>query len=160
MKKIQIELPTYWRVQGSVEDVYDVITHPLEFPRWWPQVYLDAKQLEPGDDRGIGRIVQVKTKGRLPYTMTWRAQSVKSEKPTLLALRSEGDLQGEGVWHFKQVGSWVEIFYDWKVIPNKKWMRLFASILVPIFRANHYWAMSQGEKCLAKELLRRSRIKS
>jgi len=31
---------TRWRMVAKVEEVYDVIVDPLEYPRWWPSVYL------------------------------------------------------------------------------------------------------------------------
>ncbi len=36
---------TRWRVQGSVDEVYDVISRPLDYPRWWPSVYLQVKEI-------------------------------------------------------------------------------------------------------------------
>ena len=33
---------TRWRVEGSVEEVSDVLNQPAELPRWWPSVYLDV----------------------------------------------------------------------------------------------------------------------
>ena len=58
---------TRWRVEGTAEEVYDIISDPLAFPRWWPSVYLSATQMEAGDDKGVGRRIHFHTKGRLPY---------------------------------------------------------------------------------------------
>lgn len=40
-------IPTTWRIKGRVEQVYDVLSRPREFPHWWPEVYLDVTLLEP-----------------------------------------------------------------------------------------------------------------
>src|SRR5215472_10400532 len=50
---------TRWRVKASAEDVFAIISEPLEYPRWWPAVYLSAESL------GEGR-VRFHTRGWLP----------------------------------------------------------------------------------------------
>ena len=41
MKARELHMPTVWRVKGSVEHVYDLLSRPQDFVRWWPEVYLD-----------------------------------------------------------------------------------------------------------------------
>ena len=43
-----------WRVEGTVEEVADIIAEPLEMARWWPAWCLAAKDIERGDDNGVG----------------------------------------------------------------------------------------------------------
>ena|SRR5437764_13025835 len=45
---------THWRVKGSTAEIYDIISEPMEYPRWWPSVYLQTKEIEPGDEHGVG----------------------------------------------------------------------------------------------------------
>jgi hypothetical protein len=60
---------TTWRIEGTAAQVYDVLAEPREFLRWWPEVYHDVREIEPGDGNGIGRVVPLRTKGRLPYEL-------------------------------------------------------------------------------------------
>jgi hypothetical protein len=60
---------TYWRVEGSIEEVYRVLSDATDLVRWWPAVYLDVKELEPGKKNGIGKVVSLHTRGWLPYTL-------------------------------------------------------------------------------------------
>ena len=39
---------TNWRIKGSAEDVYEILTDIPGYLRWWPDVYLAATPLTPG----------------------------------------------------------------------------------------------------------------
>src|SRR5262252_9512399 len=105
---------TVWRVESSVEEVSDILGDAADLVRWWPSVYLDVKVLEPGDERGLGKVVSLYTKGWLPYTLRWtfRVTEVRDDGFTLVA---SGDFDGRGIRTFEQDGPWVIITYDWKI---------------------------------------------
>ena len=42
---------TYWRIKGTVEEVSEVLSQATDLVRWWPSVYLDVQEGEPGGDR-------------------------------------------------------------------------------------------------------------
>ena len=62
---------TRWHVPGTVEDVAQIIGDAPSLAHWWPSVYLDVQEIEPGDEHGIGKVVSLYTKGWLPYTLRW-----------------------------------------------------------------------------------------
>jgi hypothetical protein len=43
--------------QATVEEVSEILQDAEGLARWWPSVYLDVKVLDPGDERGIGKVV-------------------------------------------------------------------------------------------------------
>ena len=53
-----------WRVAGTVPEVSDVVGDVEELTRWWPAVYLATDVVTPGDVRGVGKVVDLHTKGR------------------------------------------------------------------------------------------------
>ena len=145
---------TVWRVESTVEEVSTIIGDAADLVRWWPSVYLDVKVLEPGDERGLGKVVSLYTKGWLPYTLRWsfRVTEVYDKGFTLVA---RGDFDGRGIWTFEQDGSYVNMTYDWKIKAEKPLLRYFSFIMKPIFSANHRWAMAKGEESLKIEIARR-----
>jgi uncharacterized protein YndB with AHSA1/START domain len=148
-----------WRVRARAEEVYDIMSQPLEYPRWWPAVYLEAKELSAGAPNGAGRRVSLLTKGWLPYTLHWEAVTTEAEPPRRIAIEASGDLEGRGVWTFTQDGDRVDIAFDWNVNAGKPLIRRLTPVLRPVFEANHRWAMEQGEVSLREELIRyRARI--
>lgn len=146
---------TLWRVEGTAAEVYDIISNPLQFPRWWPSVYLSATQMEAGNGNGIGRRVHFRTKGRLPYTLSWESLTVEAERPSTIAIRASGDFDGGGVWTFRPAGAFVDISFDWRLTAEKPLLRNLSWLFKPVFAANHRWAMARGLECLQAELLRR-----
>jgi len=147
---------THWRVESTVEAVSDVLGNAVDLTRWWPSVYLAVKELEPGSKDGIGRVVELHTKGWLPYTLHWYFRLTESRRPYGFSLEAWGDFEGRGVWTFAQNGSVVEITYDWRIRAEKPLLRYLSFLLKPIFSANHRWAMARGEESLRAELARRA----
>ena len=145
---------TCWRVEGSINEVADILKDAESLPRWWPSVYLDVMVIEPGDKDGIGKVVRLYTKGWLPYTLRWQFRVTESRYPNGFSLEAFGDFNGRGVWNFDQDGDFVNVIYDWKITADKPILRALSFMLKPIFAANHRWAMARGEESLKLELAR------
>jgi polyketide cyclase/dehydrase/lipid transport protein len=148
---------THWTVNGTCEEVSDLLGNPLDLPRWWPAVYLKVEELRPPDARGLGRRVRLLTKGKLPYKLRWEFEVVESRPPHGFTIAADGDFEGTGTWTFAQRGPAVDITFDWRIRAEKPLLRWLSFLLKPIFEANHRWAMAQGETSLVRELVRRRR---
>jgi hypothetical protein len=147
---------TRWHLKGTAEEVYDIITNPVEYPRWWPSVYLNAEELEPGDGDGIGRRMRFHTKGRLPYTLCWESRTTETLRPKTVVIAATGDFDGRGIWRFQNAGGVVDVTFDWKLRADKPLLRDLSWLFKPVFSANHRWAMARGLECLEAELARRN----
>ncbi len=145
---------TYWRVRGTLAEVTAVIGDATQLTRWWPAVYLDVKELKPGDANGIGREIRLYTKGFLPYTLRWDFRVTEVESQQHIKLEAKGDFVGYGIWTFEPDGEWVNIQYEWHIQAEKPLLRDLSFLLKPIFSANHRWAMQKGLESLELELRR------
>jgi len=38
---------THWRVEATCEEVFAILSDATEYPRWWPRVYLEVRELRP-----------------------------------------------------------------------------------------------------------------
>jgi hypothetical protein len=146
---------TTWRVTATLQEVNDIIGDPPDLPRWWPSVYIDVKELSPADESGVGRVIDLYTKGFLPYTLRWQFRVTESRYPNGFTLEAWGDFVGHGRWTFESTGDEVIITYDWQVRADKPLLRNLSFLLKPFFAANHRWAMRQGLASLQIELARR-----
>lgn len=147
---------TRWRFRATAKEVSEILGDALSLPRWWPSVYLEVKELAPGDPvTGVGRRIGLFTKGWLPYTLRWSFTVTESTPPQGFKLVAEGDFVGTGVWTFREDGDHVDVTYDWRIAATKPLLRIGTPIFRPIFGANHRWAMARGEESLELELRRR-----
>jgi hypothetical protein len=79
---------THWRVPGTIDEVSEILERAEDLPRWWPSVYLDVKEIEPGQPNGVGKVVSLYTKGWLPYALRWKFRVTGSNKPHGFALEA------------------------------------------------------------------------
>lgn len=149
---------THWRVEGDLGEVSAIIADAPGLTRWWPSVYLEVKELAPGGPDGVGKEIELFTKGWLPYTLRWQFRVTESSPPIGFALEARGDFVGRGVWRFAQDGRFVRLSYEWSISAEKPMLRRLSFLLKPIFAANHHWAMRKGEESLLLELRRRRAV--
>jgi hypothetical protein len=110
----QYHFITIWRLTGTADEVADVLGDPMDLPRWWPSVYLDVRVVHEGDERGVGRVVDLVTKGWLPYTLRWQFK-VTELYDDGFRLDATGDFVGRGIWTLVQDGPDTLVRYDWKI---------------------------------------------
>lgn len=146
---------TTWRVTGTIDEVKAILGDGPSLPRWWPSVYLWVDVVAEGGPGGAGAVIDLHTKGWLPYTLRWTLHITEPVTDAGFALRATGDLEGTGVWTFVPEGPDVVITYEWSVHATKPLLRRLGWLLRPAFSANHRWAMHRGEESLRLELRRR-----
>ena len=152
---------TTWHVPATPDEIAAVLADAKGLERWWPSVYLQVTVLDPGDARGIGKVVALHTKGWLPYTLSWRFTVTESDPPSGFALTAKGDFVGRGVWTIVPESAAPDgsprtnVTYDWRISAEKAVLKRFSFVMKPIFSANHHWAMARGEESLRLELARR-----
>jgi uncharacterized protein YndB with AHSA1/START domain len=142
-----------WFVQAPVEDVYETIGAPLDYPTWWGDVFP-----ETGGDEGPprpGRRNTITARGFLPYRLHFVAEVTEAEKPRYIRLRLEGDFEGGGEWTFEEAESGTAATLDWRPIVQKPIVKHLTPVLRPLFRSNHNWTMRRGERHIAEYLARR-----
>jgi hypothetical protein len=148
---------THWELDASCEAVYQTLENAPNLCRWWPSVYLNVTELQKGAPGGVGKIIDLYTKGWLPYTLRWQFKVLSSDFPHGYALEAKGDFVGRGIWSFKPLPDGrCEATYDWEIEAAKPLLKLLTPLLRPIFSANHLWAMKKGEESLRLELRRRA----
>ena len=100
-----------WRLERDVKKVADILEDALGLPRWWGSVYFAVKQLGPGGEGGIGKLISLHAGGWLPYTLRIDFRTIASNSPHGFTMEATGDLEGCGIWTFAQDGSDVNVTY-------------------------------------------------
>jgi hypothetical protein len=144
-----------WRVEGTLQEVADLIEDALSLSAWWPSVYFEVREFEPGGEGGGVKLIRLRAGGWLAYTLRINFRTTESRYPHGFTMEATGDLEGKGVWIFEPAGEFVDVTYDWTIRANKPIIDKLSLLLKPIFRSNHNWTMKRGEESLKLELLRR-----
>ena len=155
MKSNDYHFVTRWQIPAPPAEIAAILADGRDLVRWWPSVYLDVHQLDAGQPDGVGKVIDLYTRGWLPYTLRWRFRVTEIVPMQRMVLRAEGDFVGRGIWTFEPQPGTTLVTYDWKIEARKPLLRYLSFLMKPIFSANHEWAMRMGEQSLLLEIARR-----
>ena len=139
-----------WRLPADVERVYDLVGHPLDYPRWWSDVFLSAEG--DGGDPAPGKRTSVVARGFLPYRLRFSLTCLEAERPSRIHSRLDGDFEGTGTWLLAQEEDSTHVVLDWRPTVRKAGVRQLSPVLRPLFRANHAWTMRRGLEAAVRVL--------
>lgn len=151
------QFSTIWRVEASVQEVWEILCHPDLWPEWWESLE-QIIELKKGDVRGIGALHRYTWKGALPYRLTFDIHVLTIQPLCLLEGEASGEVEGRGVWSLTERGRETIVRYDWDIRTNARWMNVLAPLAGPVFRWNHDRVMRDGAKGLARRLGRRVEV--
>lgn len=134
---------TRWRLEAPIDRVYQALSHPAQWPRWWPGL-VDVEPLARGDRRGIGRSYRYTWQSRLGYRLRFAIRVTRVRAPTLIEAEARGDLEGVGRWELSETGDGTEVRYHWQVRTRRPWMNLLAPLARPLFTWSHHAVMRRG----------------
>ncbi len=145
-------LVTRWVLEAPIERVWDALTVPAEWPRWWRYVE-SVSELEPGQANGLGALRRYVWSSRLPYRLAFEMRTTGIERPFAIEGVASGELNGIGRWDLREVGEdTTRVQYTWTVATDKAWMNALAPLLAPVFEWNHDQVMRSGGEGLARHL--------
>ena len=133
-----------WDVDAPIEAVFQAVSEADSYPEWWKPVYLSA---EPDPSPG-SEVVRHRFKGRLPYVLTVRSETVRREPPRVIEADVDGDLSGRGIWTLTPQADQVHVRFDWRVSADRWFLRVHTPVLRPLFRWNHNWAIQRAKEGL------------
>jgi hypothetical protein len=137
-----------WYVPFGAEKIWDVLSRPEDYPRWWRGVYLSAEPLDKDRKR-----VAVVARGWLPYKLRFTIETLRTEKPRLIEFRATGDFVTDvSRWLVTPHGEGTSVTLEWNPIVEKPLVKILSPLLKPVFRWNHEWSMRRGERQIAEYL--------
>lgn len=146
------EFVSVWTVHAELPRVWDAIEAADAWPEWWKGV-LRSVEIKPGDANGVGGVRRTTWKSALPYKLEFDSEIVRIEKHRLIEANAFGELEGKGIWQFRELDdNTIRVQYDWTVKTTKAWMNVLAPVAKPFFRWNHDTIMRWGEEGLRKRL--------
>lgn len=144
MGRSDYEFVTQWEIPASLEQVWDELMTPDQWPVWWRGVER-VELLRPGIDAlGTGAVRRYVWRSRLPYRLQFTMETTRVEPQSRIEGVATGELEGTGCWQLAHADGVTHVRYDWRVAANKWWMRWLAPIARPLFEWNHDVVMGWG----------------
>lgn len=144
---------TDWRFNAPLDRVWHEIKAMDRWSEWWPFVSR-VELLKQGDADDLGSVRRITWKTALPYTLTFDSELVAIEPFKRMEGRAFGELEGRGIWTFREDAGITQVNYDWQVMTTKAWMNVLAPVARPIFAWNHDKVMAGGFEGLTRRLSR------
>ncbi len=142
---------TEWLLTAPIEKVFELITHPEGYSRWWPGVE-DSRLTAPGEEDGVGRSGAYTIKSPLFYRMRFETKAIEVEAPFRVSTVVRGDLIGTGTHYLERRENGTAARFDWHVSTSKRWMNVVAGIARPAFAFAHRYVMYNGCDGMARAL--------
>lgn len=149
--RARYRLVTEWRIDAPLDALFDALSTPADWPRWWR--YVDrVDPIAQADATGIGAVWRYTWSSRLPYRLTFDMTTTRSDRPQTIEGIASGELSGVGCWQLANDGGVSRVRYAWFVDTGKRWMSVAAPLLAPLFAWNHDQVMRAGGEGLARRL--------
>ncbi|MEP7271915.1 MAG: SRPBCC family protein [Acidobacteriota bacterium] len=149
---------TEWRVSAEPDLIFEILREGKDYPRWWPDVYLDSNFTPSGRSDHLGDRVELLTKGWLPYRLRWTAEVAHLVPSETIEITASGDFTGRGIWNLSRSATETVVTFDWRIRADKPFLRWFSPVFKPLFSWNHRWAMATGLPRLRAEVVRRTSV--
>jgi uncharacterized protein YndB with AHSA1/START domain len=138
-----------WTVDAPPDVVWDVVSDPRTYPRWWPE-FIDVRRLNEID--GVGARAAAHVKASLPYHLHFELEAARYDRPHVSEARATGDLVGVMRWVCAPYNGGTYVVFEERVRTGKRVLNLLAPVGKPFFAWAHGRMMEHGAAGLRAEL--------
>lgn len=146
-------LVTKWFFQAPIEKVWDEIADLNSWPTWW-QDFKKATIRGTEAKLQLGSLADCEVRGALPYTLRFSLEVSAFQPPTLMELKSSGDLMGNGKWVLEHQSDGTAVTYYWDVGITIPMLNLLGKLPITeaMMKKNHDDVMDKGYRLLKIKL--------
>jgi uncharacterized protein YndB with AHSA1/START domain len=142
-----------WLIKGPIDVVFDLLSHPKDFPTWWQPCF---KSAESDDEVAVGARSHLRVRARLPYELIWDITVVELEPPNVIVVDTNLRLSGHFPMHgpiryrLTEGPNGVEVVNDQVIVAERRLPRPLRALLQRAFAYNHAWAFRIGGRGLQR----------
>lgn len=144
----------HWHIRAPIEAVYRHVSDPRTYGQWWPS-YDGIRILEDAPFPHVGGRAELLVKSPFGYRLRLEVETTEATPPTYLKTVSRGQLEGEGLWAFRQEEDTTHATWTWIVRTNHPLLNRLEWIAKPLFALSHVIQSGRGHRGL-KRLLERA----
>ena len=141
----------HWFVAAPVETVYRIVADPRTYPQGWKD-YDRIIILKDAPFPHVGGQAEFLVRSPFGYRLRIVVETVAAEPPRLIDTRSTGQLQGAGLWEFRQEGDTTHVTFTWSVRSNHPVLNRLERVAKPLFALSHAIVSGRGHRGLKRLL--------
>jgi uncharacterized protein YndB with AHSA1/START domain len=141
-----------WVINGPIDVVFDLLSHPRGYPTWWSPCFKSAES--DSDEVVVGARSHLRVRSRLPYELVWDITLIEVQPPTVIVvdtivrLSGRFPLRGPIRYTLTETAEGVEVVNDQVIVSERRLPRPFRALLQRAFAYNHTWAFRIGGRGL------------
>lgn len=140
---------TQWKVNASMQDVWDAIYDTGHWPEWWKGVE-EVKEVSTPDAPGLQHIT-MRSNFEQPVSYNFRVTSI--EKFRKIEGAASGEYKGKARWEFEEQNDGaILVKYTWDVTPKTCIKNILSPVSRTLMQWHHDTVMHWGARGLADKL--------
>lgn len=143
----------HWMIKASIDDVYRHVSDPRTYAEWWPS-YDGLRILKDVPFPYVGGRVELLVRSPFGYHLRLEVETAEADPPRYLKTLSRGQLEGTGIWEFREENGTTYATWTWIVRSDHPVLNRLEWIAKPIFALSHILTSRKGHRGL-KRLLER-----
>lgn len=141
----------HWTIAAPVETVYHTVADPRTYPQWWKD-YDRITILKDAPFPHVGGQAEFLIRSPFGYRLRIVVETVAADPPRLIDTRSTGQLQGRGLWEFRQEGNVTHVTFTWTVRSDHAVINRLERFAKPLFALSHVIVSGRGHRGLKRLL--------
>ena len=141
----------HWFVVAPIETVYRTVADPRTYPQWWKD-YDRITILKDAPFPHVGGQAEFLIRSPFGYRLRIVVETVAAEPPYVIDTRSTGQLQGTGLWEFRQEGDATHVTFTWTVRSDHRVLNQLERVAKPLFALSHAIVSGRGHRGLKRLL--------
>ena len=141
----------HWFVVAPIETVYRTVADPRTYPQWWKD-YDRITILKDAPFPHVGGQAEFLIRSPFGYRLRIVVETVAAEPPRSITTHSSGQLQGTGIWEFRQEGDITHVTFTWTVRSDHPVLNRLERVAKPLFALSHAIVSGRGHRGLKRLL--------
>ncbi|MBP6789826.1 MAG: SRPBCC family protein [Candidatus Promineofilum sp.] len=141
----------HWFIAAPIETVYRTIADPRTFPQWWRD-YDQITILKDAPFPHVGGQAEFLVRSPFGYRLRIVVETVAADPPHSITTHSTGQLQGTGIWEFREEGGTTHVTFTWIVRSAHPLITRLEWVAKPLFALSHAIVSGRGHRGLKRLL--------
>jgi uncharacterized protein YndB with AHSA1/START domain len=141
----------HWSIRAPIGEVFNHIADARTYKQWW-KAYQNVRVLRDVPFPYVGGQAELLIRSPFGYQLRLDAEISESRPPYYLKTPVRGNLNGVGIWEFREEGGMTHATWTWIVRSDHPLLNRLEWFAKPIFALSHVLVSRSGRQGLKRLL--------